>query len=145
MPFSWKLVSGTLTVSAYGIGHLSRNGPKDFSSASDVVLMAPFRTAPVEDHAELRSRVQSIRIGSRLTLAAVGAAVAYGAATWGSPDRSLVTMLLAVAAAWAIAPAAIGAERVVRSRRREALFLAWSLGTVALVGAAMAADGGARS
>ena len=128
MPFSWKLVSGTLTDSAYGIEQSSRNRPKGFSSAADVLLMSAFAAAPVEDHTELRSREQSIVIGSRLTLVAVGAAAAYAVATWGSPHRSLAVALLGIAAAWALAPALIGAERVVRSRRREALFLAWSIG-----------------
>jgi diguanylate cyclase (GGDEF)-like protein len=56
-----------------------------------------------------------------------------------------VVALLGMAAAWALAPVLIGAERLVRSRRREPAFLAWSIGTIALVGAVMAADGGARS
>jgi diguanylate cyclase (GGDEF)-like protein len=124
---------------------MSRNRPKGFSFASDVLLMAPVRPATVEDHAELRSRVQSIEIGSRLTLAAFGAATAYAVATWGSAHRSLVAALLALAAVWALAPLAVGAERIVRSSRREQLFLAWSVGTIMLVGAVVAADGGARS
>jgi diguanylate cyclase (GGDEF)-like protein len=107
--------------------------------------MATSSPAPVENHTELRSRVQSVEVGSRLKLAAFGAAFAYAVATWGSPHRGLVAVLLGVAAVWALAPLMVGAERVVRSRRREALFLVWSLGTVALVGATVAADGGARS
>jgi diguanylate cyclase (GGDEF)-like protein len=107
--------------------------------------MAPIRAATVEDHAELRSRVQSIEVGSRLTAAAFAAATAYAFATWGSAHRSLVVALLAAAAIWALAPLAIGPERIVRNRRREHLFLGWSVGTIVLVGALVAADGGARS
>jgi hypothetical protein len=107
--------------------------------------MAAAAPAPVEDHSELRSRVQSVEIGSRLTLAAAAAAMAYAIATWGSAHRAAVVVLLTVAAAWALAPLVMGAERIVRSIRRETLFLAWSVGTVALIGGLMAADGGAKS
>src|SRR3954451_17855163 len=145
MPFSWKLVSGTLTRSAYGIQHSSRKAPKGFSSASDVLLMGTFSQAPVEDHTELLSRVRSLEVGSRLKLAAFGAAFGYALATWGSPHRGLMTVLLCAAAVWTLAPLLIGPERVVRSRRREVLLLVWSLGMVALLAAMVAADGGARS
>ena len=100
---------------------------------------------PVEDHSELRSRVQSVEIGTRLTLAAAVAATAYAIATWGSPNRTSVLLLLAAAAAWALAPLVLGAERIVHSARRETLFLAWSIGSIALIAALTEADGGATS
>jgi diguanylate cyclase (GGDEF)-like protein len=107
--------------------------------------MTPDATAPVEDHSEVRSRVQSVEVGSRLTLAAGAAALAYAVATWGEPHRTAVTALLVIGAGWALVPLAVGAERIVRSSRRETLFLAWSIGSVALAAALVAADGGARS
>jgi diguanylate cyclase (GGDEF)-like protein len=102
-------------------------------------------TAPVEDHPELRSRVQSVEIGSRLKLVAALAALAYGVATWGAPHRHLLIALLVVAAGWAVLPLAVGTERIVRSARREAFFLAWSIGALALIGGLVAIDGGAGS
>ncbi|MEA2410848.1 MAG: hypothetical protein QOC77_1409 [Thermoleophilaceae bacterium] len=102
-------------------------------------------SAPVEDHPQLRSRAQSVEIGSRLTLAAAAAALVYAAATWSEPHRTGVVVLLALVAAWALAPLAVGGQRVVRSDWRERLFLVWSIGTVALIAALVAADGGARS
>ena len=81
-------------------------------------------TAPVEDHSELRSRVQSVEIGSRLKLVAAVAALAYGVATWGAPHRHLLVALLVAGAGWALAPLAVGTERIVRSAHREAFFLA---------------------
>jgi diguanylate cyclase (GGDEF)-like protein len=108
-------------------------------------VMFPVLRAPVEDHSEVPSRVQSLRVGSRMTLAAAGAALAYSAATWSFPNRTLMVALLVTAAAWALAPVLAGAERIVRSSRREALLLIWSVGTVALIGALVAADGGADS
>jgi diguanylate cyclase (GGDEF)-like protein len=102
-------------------------------------------TAPVEDHAEMRSRVASIEIGSRLIFAAAAAALAYAVGTWGQPHRTTVVVLLIVAAGWALAPLAIGAERIVHSAHRERFFLAWSVGSILVIAALVAADGGARS
>jgi diguanylate cyclase (GGDEF)-like protein len=128
---------------AYGIEHPSKNRPQGFSFGADGNLMRS--PAPVEDHSQLRSRAESVEIGSRLTLAAAAAALAYAVATWHAPHRTAVLVLLALAAVWALAPLAVGSERVVRTARREALFLGWSVGTVALIGALVAADGGASS
>src|SRR3954447_812460 len=136
IPLSWKLASGTPTRPAYGIEHASTNRAKGFSFCADGSLM---------DHSQLRSRAQSVEIGSRLMLAAAIAAAAYAAATWGEPRRDLVVALVGAMAAWALAPLALGAERVAHSRRRELLFLTWSLGTIALIASLSAADGGARS
>ena len=99
----------------------------------------------VEDHSELRSRVQSIEIGSRLTVAAAIAAAAYAAATWFEPHRTAVLVLVAIAVAWATAPLAAGAERIVHSGHRETVFLGWSIGQIALSAALAYADGGAGS
>jgi diguanylate cyclase (GGDEF)-like protein len=121
---------------AYGIQHVSSNRAKGFSFGVDGSLM---------DHSQLRSRAQSVDIGSRLMLAAALAAAAYAAATWGEPDRLAVAALIGAMAVWAIAPLILGAERVAHSPRREALFLGWSVGTVALVASLAIADGGAHS
>jgi diguanylate cyclase (GGDEF)-like protein len=100
---------------------------------------------PVEDHSELRSRVQSIEIGSRLTVAAAIASLAYAVATWGSPHRIAVVALLVAGIFLALLPLAIGAERIVRSALREKLFLAWSIATIAQIATLVVADSAARS
>jgi diguanylate cyclase (GGDEF)-like protein len=100
---------------------------------------------PVEDHTELRSRQQSIVIGSWLTLAAAAAGAAFALATWTAPQRAAILVLLGLMAAWALAPLGVGAARIVRSARRETLFLVWSIGMVALIGPVVAADGGVAS
>jgi diguanylate cyclase (GGDEF)-like protein/putative nucleotidyltransferase with HDIG domain len=107
--------------------------------------MSSSARAPVEDHSELCSRAQSIEIGSRLTVAAVVAALAYAVSTWGQPNRGFLVALLTVAVLWALVPLAVGPGRVVHSSRRETLFLGWSVGTVLLIGALAALDGGAKS
>jgi diguanylate cyclase (GGDEF)-like protein len=86
-----------------------------------------------------------VGVGVRLTLAAAVATAGYAGATWGSAHRTTILVLVGIAAAWALVPLAAGAERIVHSPRREPLFLAWSIGTIAVVGSLMAADGGARS
>ncbi len=101
--------------------------------------------APVEDHSELRSRVQSIEIGSRLTLVAVVVAMTYVLATWSADHRTTLVVLIALSAAWAVAPLAVGADRIVRSAYRETFFLGWSVGCVAMIGVLAALDGGAGS
>src|SRR3954451_11375711 len=121
---------------AYGIEHASSNRAKGFSFCVDGSLM---------DHSQLRSRAQSVEIGTRLMLAAALAAAAYAAATWGEPNRAAVCALIAAMAAWALAPLLLGSERVAHSPRREAFFLGWSVGTVALIASLVVADGGARS
>jgi diguanylate cyclase (GGDEF)-like protein/putative nucleotidyltransferase with HDIG domain len=107
--------------------------------------MTNIAPAPVEDHSELRSRAQSVEIGSRLKLASVAASLAYAIATWGSPHRTLVVALIGATFAWTFVPLLVGGDRIVRSARRESLFLGWSVGSVLLSGALMAADGGAGS
>src|SRR3954465_14490637 len=102
--------------------------------------MASPPPAPVEDHPELRSREQSIEVGSRLMLAAAALALTYAMATWGEPDRAAVVALLGLAGGWSLLPLVAGAGRIVRSPRREPLFLAWSAGYIALVSGLVVAD-----
>src|SRR5437660_4887520 len=99
----------------------------------------------IEDANAVASRAQSIAIGVRLSLAGVVAGLAYAAATWSHPHRTAIVLLFALHSAWALATLAPGHERLVRSRYREALLLTWSIGTVAVIAALAAADGGARS
>jgi diguanylate cyclase (GGDEF)-like protein len=136
-----------LRIAAYGrqLEHLSRNSLKVSVLVPMGIPMPPAAPALVEDHSEHRSRAESVEIGGRLTLAAAVATAAYACATWGSPNRATILMLVGLAAVWALAPLVAGAERIVHSPRREHLFLAWSVGTIAVVGALVAADGGARS
>src|SRR3954451_23099300 len=106
----------------------------------------PFSAAPTADeHSQARSRMQSVVIGTRLTLAVGVAALAYVAATWAEPHRTTILVLIVVTAAWACVPIVVGVERVVDSARREALFVGWSAGCIVLIAALSAADGGAHS
>src|SRR4051794_40376498 len=137
---------------AYAIEHASNLRAKGSSEAADGTEMAlsaleptPVPATPVEDHSELRSRVQSIEIGSRLTLTAAAAGLAYAVATWGGPHRMAVVSLLLGGAAWAVVPLVAGSARLVHSARREPLLLAWSAGWVGLIAALVVVDGGTHS
>ena len=107
--------------------------------------MSRFTTAHVEDPAAVPSRVQSVRIGSHLTAVAAIAGAIYSASTWGSPNRPLIVALFAVLAACGHVPLVVGPERVVRSRRSEALFVASGVTLVGLIAAISALDGGPGS
>ena len=107
--------------------------------------MAVHLPAPVENHSEFRSRAQSVAIGSRLKLASVVASLAYAVATWGQPHRDVVLAVIGATLVWTLAPMLAGGERIVRSPHHERLFLSWSIGSVLLAGALVAADGGADS
>jgi diguanylate cyclase (GGDEF)-like protein len=100
---------------------------------------------PTEGSAAVSSRVESIRIGARLTVAAAVAGTAYAAATWDRPHRAAVVAMLALAVACGFAPLAAGAERVVNSRRREPLLFAWALLAIALITGLVILDGGTSS
>src|SRR4051812_44274877 len=100
------------TASTCGIQHMSTNRAKGFSFCADGCLM---------DHSQLRSRAQSVEVGSGLMVAAALAAGAYAAAPWGEPRRDLAAALIAAFAAWALVPLVLGAGRVAHSRQREIL------------------------
>jgi diguanylate cyclase (GGDEF)-like protein/putative nucleotidyltransferase with HDIG domain len=99
----------------------------------------------IEDAAAVASRVQSIAIGVRLSVAGAVAGIAYALATWSQPHRATIVLLFVTHTAWALSTLAFGHERIVRNRRRELLLLGWSIGTILMIGALVAVDGGARS
>jgi diguanylate cyclase (GGDEF)-like protein/putative nucleotidyltransferase with HDIG domain len=100
---------------------------------------------PLDDTAGLRSRVRSIRVGAHLTAAAAVAGLLYAASTWHDPHRPAILALFLAGVAWGHLPLLAGAERIVRSRHREAFFLVWSVATVAVTAFIVALDGGVRS
>ena len=95
--------------------------------------------------AELRVRVESIAVGVWLTVVVCIGAEAYALLTWDRPNRDVLTLLFGIAFVSAVGITLVPAERVVRSRWREAFFLTWSALDIALITGVMAADGGQRS
>ena len=84
-------------------------------------------------------------MGVWLTVVVCAGAQAYALATWGEPNRVILSALFGIGVASAFAITLLPAERVVRSRWREAFFLTWSALDIALICGVMAADGGQRS
>ena len=99
----------------------------------------------VDDPAGVRSRIQSVHIGARVTAVGAVAGIAYAAATGHGPNRAAIIALFALTAAWGAAPLLLGAERMVRGRFRESLFFTWSAVWIALAGTIVVLDGGPKS
>jgi diguanylate cyclase (GGDEF)-like protein/putative nucleotidyltransferase with HDIG domain len=86
-----------------------------------------------------------VKAGVWLTFGACMAGCAYCAATWEQPNRDLILTLFGAGLVAGALIAALPLERILRSRLAEAFFVTWSLFDIALIAAAVAADGGARS
>lgn len=97
------------------------------------------------DLSAVRFRMDSIMVGVRLTFVVFGIGITYVAATLDEPHRSLLAGLFIAAALGALLIARLPAEHIVRSPRREELFLTWTVIQVGLIGAMVASDGGAES
>jgi diguanylate cyclase (GGDEF)-like protein len=97
------------------------------------------------DFSEVRSRVESIGAGVRLTLAVCAAGWLYVAATWEQPHRNLIASLFGIGSVVALLFVLIPHERVVRSRWREPFFLLWSVANIGLTAVVVEADGGSTS
>ncbi|MEA2449908.1 MAG: hypothetical protein QOG63_1840 [Thermoleophilaceae bacterium] len=99
----------------------------------------------VDGSPDLHSRIDSVRIGARLTAAAALAGVAYAVSTWQGPHRAAIVAIFLVAAASGHVALALGSGRIVHSRFREALFFSWSVGMIATVAVLVGLDGGTQS
>src|SRR4051812_35329656 len=99
----------------------------------------------VTPECEIRLRLESIRMGQWLTFVVCAGSVAYALVTWDQPHRLLLTAMFAVALASGAGLSRLPRERIVRSPRRDAFFLAWSALDMVLVAAVAVADGGPRS
>ncbi len=86
-----------------------------------------------------------VKAGIWLTFGVCLAGCAYCAATWEQPSRDLILTLFGAAFVGGALIAALPLERILRSRLADAFFVTWSLFDIALIAAAVAADGGARS
>jgi diguanylate cyclase (GGDEF)-like protein len=97
------------------------------------------------DQSALRMRAATFDAGVWLTYVVCGTSAIYIGLTWHMPNRTAMAFLFG---AGILAGAIVGRlprERIVRSRFREAFFLAWSILDLALIGLATLADGGTGS
>ena len=107
--------------------------------------MAPPNPLAILDLSETRFRAATIGAGVRLMLFVFGAGIVYAAATHDLPHRPLIAGLFGALALGAGVIALLPTERLVHGRHRDMVFLAWSIFSLAVITAAVAADGGADS
>jgi len=102
--------------------------------------------SPDTDDLETRFWLRTVAAGAWATFWACAAGLAYDAFFAESSHRLPIAVVIAIVMAQAVAGLwLVPWERFVRSHRREALLLGWSLFTVLVIGTVAALDGGAAS
>ena len=99
----------------------------------------------IVDLSALRLREATIAAGVRLTYVLCTAGELYVAGTWQRANRPALAVLFGVALLSAFVLSLLPRERIVRSRFREAFFLAWSVLDLILITLGALADGGTGS
>jgi diguanylate cyclase (GGDEF)-like protein len=94
---------------------------------------------------EIQVRLATVAVGIWLTVIVTLGAQAYAFATWSDPHRGLITAIGAFSLVSALAISRLPAERIVRSRWREAFFTGWSIADILLIATIAALDGGSHS
>jgi diguanylate cyclase (GGDEF)-like protein len=103
------------------------------------------RSLPLSDPGELRFRTAAVTTGAWMTFAISAAGISYYAATWDKPHRGGLLTLTLAAVAWAVIVRLAPMHKVVAGRWREAFFMGWTLGMVALVLGLVILDSETRS
>lgn len=102
--------------------------------------------SPAIDELESRFWLRTVTAGSRATFGTCAGGLAYVVFYAESAHRLAIAVVIAlVMVVGAIGLWLVPRERFVRSRRREAALLGWSLTTILVIGLVAALDGGARS
>ncbi len=102
--------------------------------------------SPDLDDLETRFWLRTVASGGRATFGTCAVGLAYVCFYAESSHRLAIGAVIAVVMALgAVSLWAVPWDRLVRSRRREAVLLGWSLFTVGVIGLVAALDGGARS
>ena len=102
--------------------------------------------SPDLDDLETRFWLRTVAAGAWATFWACAAGLAYDAFFAESSHRLAIAVVIAIVMAQAVAGLwLVPWERFVRSQRREALLVGWSLFTVLVIGTVAALDGGAAS
>ena len=98
----------------------------------------------VLDLPALRMREATVVAAVPLTISVGLLGALYCALTWGEPHRLELALLFGLSSLAALGPYKVR-QQMVRSRHREALFLAWTLSDFAMIMAGALVDGGTRS
>ncbi len=99
----------------------------------------------IVDQSALRIREATFSAGVWLTFVVCGSSAVYLAFTWQQPNRIVISLAFGGGALGGAIVGLLPRERIVRSRWREAFFLAWSLLDLALIVLGTVEDGGTRS
>jgi len=97
------------------------------------------------DQSALRVREETFAAGVWLTYLICGTGALYVVLTWSQPHRPVIALLFGLGAVEGAIVSMLPRQRIVRSRFREAFFLAWSMMALSLIVLATIADGGTGS
>jgi len=97
------------------------------------------------DSSRLRLRVQVIGAGVQVTYLLCLALAGWLVVTWDRPYREAIAALIAAGVLGAMVVSRLPAERIVRSRYREAFFVTWSVLDIAIICVVAHLDGGVTS
>jgi diguanylate cyclase (GGDEF)-like protein len=99
----------------------------------------------IVDQSALRMRVATFSAGIWLTYVVCGSSAVYVALTWSRPHRLTISLLFGAGFIGGAIVSQLPREEIVRSRLRELFFFGWSVTDLALITAAVIADGGTGS
>jgi diguanylate cyclase (GGDEF)-like protein len=107
-------------------------------------MPAPRFSQP-DDPLEDRFRLDTVAAGSWITFGVCGAVGLYAAVFADAAHRSLLLALAALVFLISVVIMRLPWQRIIRSRWREAAFMAWTLGDFAIIVGVSALDGGGAS
>jgi diguanylate cyclase (GGDEF)-like protein len=107
--------------------------------------MASGEDRGIVDQSALRMREATFQAGVWLTYVVCSSGALYILLTWNRANRTAILLLFSAGLATAVLISQLPREQIVRSRFREAFFLAWSLLDLILILLVVSADGGTGS
>src|SRR4051794_9651989 len=97
------------------------------------------------DPTNVRFRLRSVQAGAWLSVFCCASASLYYALTWGRADRLLVLSVTLATMFASLGLTRLPLDEMLRGRRREPFFLAWSFTVTAILCTIISLDGGVRS
>jgi diguanylate cyclase (GGDEF)-like protein len=97
------------------------------------------------DTTSVRFRARTVQAGIWLTVSCCASALLYFLLTWDRPHRPLMAIGVAIVILGSLPVTRVDLDELLRGRRREPFFLAWSFTVIAVIAAMATLDGGDRS
>jgi diguanylate cyclase (GGDEF)-like protein len=101
--------------------------------------------SPPMDATGLRFRARTIQAGAWLSVSCCASAVVYYLLTWSRPDRPVTTAVVGAILVCSLLLTRMPLDELLRGRRREPFFLAWSFSVICVLVLMASFDGGDRS